>query len=256
MKRHRLVLSVSAFYGDIEEEFHGLNEILWKKLYRKQYWNQVEGLIVREGSNFIYSRIAIGKNQDRAKADFIYVVREARHMGYFIDVDTIRWTSIDKEMRDVADFFFIKRVGVLGLPRDLRFVYRYVSPYALMNPHPRNFIVVSMRGPIGVGTFDYVEWHKKERDNLIGELGLTFERGEVPFYAEAKNKRVGDPEHGDIITRRARPKDNAMWRIAKEMNRSSRTVNVHIIEHNKSIRKRGYCLRCRRIKGAQATIEV
>ncbi len=60
-------------------------------------------------------------------------------MGYGVGVDTIRWTSIDREVRDVADFIMIERVGTKGLPYDLRLVYSYIRPSALMNPPPGLF---------------------------------------------------------------------------------------------------------------------
>lgn len=86
-------------------------------------------LMVREASNFIYARVQISKFQHVAKADFLYLLREGRHMGLGIGVDTIRWTSIDKEVRDVSDYTYIKRVGTQGLPHDLRFVYSWMHAY-------------------------------------------------------------------------------------------------------------------------------
>lgn len=257
MKRYRVVLSVSAFYGDLDEEFHGLNEIIFKNLYKKTHWNIPEFLMVREASNFIYARIKLGKNQDTAKADFIYLLRESRHMGYAIGVDTIRWTSLDKEVRDLADFTFIKRVGTQGLPRAMRFVYAYVDPASLMNPPPSAFVVVSGRGPIGVGSFEYVKWHKKEKDDLLTELKITPKYGEVPYYGNDTRNWVTDPEHVGIIEKRRRGGDrSSMHKIAEDVKRSAHTVQTHIKNHNAEIRKRGYCLKCRRMRDPYAQEEV
>ncbi len=119
IQSHRVILSSSPFYGSLDEEFRALNRVIYDVLYHRTTWARAWFLMVREASNFIYSRIKITKNQQIAKADFIYLLREARHMGYAVGVDTIRWTSIDKEIRDVSDYLFIKRVGIQGLPRDI-----------------------------------------------------------------------------------------------------------------------------------------
>ena len=66
-----------------------------------------------------------------------------------------------------------KRVGIQGLPWDLKFVYAYMHAHpSLMSPPPHAFVLVCGRGPIGVGKFDYVSWHKKERDDLLREWVL------------------------------------------------------------------------------------
>lgn len=263
LKRVPITISVSAFYGDLNEEFYGLNSIVYKNLYKRTHWRELWFLKVREAGNFTYARIKVTQSQHIAKADFIYLLRESRHMGYPVGVDTIRWTSIDKEIRDVSDYMFIKRVGIQGLPHDLRFVYRYINPFSLMNPHPSTFVVVSNRGPIGVGKFDLPKWHKKERDDLLTELGLEgrIKYGEVPDYGNESLNWLSDYEHGDIITYRFEgiPSDankKSMHDVAEEVHRSPNTVMRHIHNHNDEVKQRGYCIKCRRIKHRLSEVEV
>jgi len=47
-----------------------------------------------------------------------------------------------------------------------------------------------------------------------------------------------------------------MHKIAEDVKKSPHTVQTHIKDHNKEIRKRGYCLRCRRMKHPYAQEEV
>ena len=47
-----------------------------------------------------------------------------------------------------------------------------------------------------------------------------------------------------------------MHKIAEEVHRSSNTVMVHIHDHNRGVRTRGYCLKCRRIRHALVDKEV
>lgn len=126
-EKYRVVLSCSAFHSGVEAEFQAMNQIVLT-LYRRTHWEHLWFLMIREASNFIYSRLKISPNQTIAKADFLYLLREARHMGYPTGVDTLRWTGMDADARGIADYLFIKRVGVTGLPKELHFLYAYINP--------------------------------------------------------------------------------------------------------------------------------
>lgn len=248
---YRVVTSVSAFYGNLNEEFEGLNRLIYQVLYRRTHWRRIWNLTVREGSNFVYSRIMVVKNQTLAKSDFIYLLREARHMGYAVTVDTLKWTSIDLDIRHVSDYTWIKRVGIYGLPHDLRFLYRYINPYSLMDPRIDAFLVLSSRGPIGVGRFDEPYWHKKEHENLIKDLGINIEYREIPDYGNPARNTVNDFEHANLIAIYIRK--GSMNKTAKQMRRSPATIQDHVHEHDDNVRKIGYCPKCQRIDAEHKT---
>lgn len=248
LKDYKVILSVSAFYGNLDEEFTALNQILYKVLYRRIQWSKIWFLMVREASNFIYSRIKISRNQSVAKSDFIYLLREARHMGYAVGVDTIRWTSIDKEIRDVSDYIFIKRVGVQGLPKDLRFIYGYVNPASLMNPKPHQFVLLSSRGPIAAGIFSKPPWHKEEKENLFKELGIQIKYGEVPEIGVGI--QLSDWDHAEII--KTYVETGKVSETQRLCGRARGTVYRHISRHNLSIKRKGFCDRCKRVRGPHA----
>ena len=65
---------------------------------------------------------------------------------------------------------------------------------------------------------------------------------------------LSDYEHRDIIE--LREEGLSMHKIAERVHRSSKTVNDHIKDHTSQVRKRGYCVRCRRIKGLLDAVEV
>ena len=261
LKSYRVITSVSALYSTMDEEFRNLNDLVFKVLYQRsrEGWRELWGLKIREASNFLYSRVRITRNQVIAKNDFLYLLREMRHGGYSVSVDTIRWTSIDKEVRDTSDTLFIKNVGILGLPRDLRFIYRYIDPYSLMDPDPSVFVVVNKRGAIGVGNFDYPKFHKEENENLLKEFGLNPEYGEIPKYGDEDARNVvGDFEHHDIIVKRidgvfGEGKKKSMRQIGVAIGRSSKTIHDHITDHNRQVATTGECPRCRRIGSPHAT---
>lgn len=248
-KKYDVVTSVHAFYSTPEEEFVGLNRIL-DTLYRRTHWDQPWFLMVREAANFIYSRIKLTKNQYLAKADFIYLLREARHMGYAVGVDTIRWTAIDVEIRDVSDYTFIKSVGRKGLPPDLRFIYRYINPYDMMRMQPNQFVLVTDSGSIGVGTFKYPFWHKEEKEDLREKLKIEIDYGEVPNYGVERRNTVSDFEHEHIIEKYSQERSEK--KVAVLVGRSSGTIHNHVVDHNEDIKGKGECRRCARIKSSFA----
>ncbi|MBA7496183.1 hypothetical protein ES702_06781 [subsurface metagenome] len=261
IERYRITTSVSGFYGSLDEEFSNLNDLIFKVLYRRTHWKTQINILIREASNFLYSRIRVTRNQTIAKSDFLYLLREGRHAGYPCGVDTIRWTSLDKEVRDTADYLVIKSVGILGLPRDLRFLYRYVEPYGLMDPHPSTFVIVTKRGAIGVGTFPFPSWHKIEKEDLLDVFKLKPEYGEIPRTGKEDARNiVGDFEHHNIIEKRIKGvfgegRKRSMRRIMDAVHRSVQTIHSHIKDHNEQVKKQGYCERCRRIKSPHASVE-
>lgn len=261
LKDYRVVTTVSGFYGSLDEEFKSLNDLTYKVLYRRTSWKTMTYLMIREASNFLYSRVKITKNQTIAKNDFLYLLREGRHMGYPCGVDTIRWTSIDKEVRDTADYLTIKSVGILGLPRDLRFLYRYVEPFSLMDPHPSVFVILSKRGAIGVGNFDFPPWHKVEDEDLLDEFKLKPEYGEIPITGEEDARNiVGDSEHHDMVKYRldgvfGEGRKRSIRNISEAIHRSTQTVHKHLKEHSRQVRKSGECERCRRISSPHSKTE-
>ena len=248
---YRIVVSVSAFYSNIDEEFYSLNELILKTLWARSYWGEPWYLMIREAANFIYSRIRIVKNQTLAKADFIHVYREARHLGYAVGVDTVRWTSIDKEIRDLSDYLYIKRVGVLGLPKDLSWIYSKVDPDSLMNPGPSLFILVCSTGPVALGKFEYPAWHKREKEDILKAVGLEgcIKHGELPQHLQREirgsHQKVQPVEHIEILEKYLDLKN--MGKVAAVVKRSSGTVHNHIVNHNREVRSFGACSRCERM---------
>lgn len=245
IKRYRVILSVHAFFSNYNEEFWAMNEAI-KRLWARTHWIKPWYVMIREASNFIYSRIKIVKNQAVAKADFIYLMRELRHSGYSIGVDTVRWTSMDKEVRDLANYTFIKRVGIHGLPDDIHWLYKFIDPDSLMDLHPSCFVLVSSRGPIALGNFEDIPWHKREKEDILKILDLEPQYGELPDYLQPgySATKVGSTEHTQIVEKYLELK--SMHKVAAEVKRSTGTIHTHIANHNREVRSQGSCSRCKR----------
>jgi len=241
-----LVISSSPLYLNINQEFFGaakLTDLLWKR----RSWKRLVYLIVREAANFYYSRLKVSDNQLFAKANMIYLIREARHVGIAIGLDSIRYYAIDIDIRNLADYLILKSQGVQGLSSDLEWLYSFFNPTTVRYMRPEHFIIISRTGALGLGQFPFHEWHKREKENILKGVGVRVEYGEVLERAQDKGlyKSVGDREHQDIIEHYA-GQGLGMLSVARKLSRSTRTIHEHVKQHNRAIERSGFCAACKR----------
>jgi hypothetical protein len=221
------------------------------------HWKKVVYLVAREASNFYYSRLKVSADQLAAKAEFVYLLRESRHMGIALGLDSVRSFSIDIDVRSLADFTVLKACGVQGLSRDLKWLYSYVDPPLLRKLAPDCFMLVTKKGCIGYGKFDEIAWHKQEREDIVNAVGISIEYGEVLEQPLNRGtyKTVGDGEHAQILQLYA-GENLSMSEIADRLARSPRTINLHINGHNLAVKKAGTCPSCKRAQSDLACREV
>jgi len=175
IENYRIIISASPLYIDRNEEFRAVNHIL-DTLFTRLGWRRYIYLLVREAANLIYSRFKHKENQLLAKAECVYLIRESRHHGLAMGLDTQKFTSVDVDLRILLDYLIIKTQGAIGLPRDLWWVYSFIKPEWLQWAKPQYFAIVSRRGSIGVGLFEMPKWHKRPRENLLKALGIKVEK--------------------------------------------------------------------------------
>lgn len=248
--KYKVVVSVAAFYSSLKEEHYAIKTIM-DSLWRRTHWSDVWYLLIRETANLIYSRLTVGEDQTRAKAYVIYVLREARHMGYAVGADAIRYMSVDIDLRYLADYTCIKQMGQHGLPRSLKWLYAYTNPYYIMRMPTPEFLLLSRKGSIQKCWFEYPQWHKEEKEDLLKIFDIQREHGEEIDYGDKGYKKVSDFEHEKIITLRldqSEGKRMSYQAIADKLNRSARTPFSQIHSHNEDIKSLGFCQRCRRVK--------
>jgi hypothetical protein len=257
MYEYKAIISPAHLYSSIEEEWHSMPRIV-SQLWNRTSWSEPWALLIREASSLIFSRVSLGESQQEAKNYLIHMMREMRHSGIAIVADTIRWMSVDIDFRAIADYTFIKAQGILGLPPDLRFIYRYFKPSGIMRCPVDKFIIVSVHGPIGYGASTCPPWHKKESENLLQLFDIRRQYGAVPFEGNLA-KHVGDAEHVRIIRGRMEGIEDAkgelqkgMEAIGKILKRSSKTILIHINSHNNMIHAVGECERCARVSSPYA----
>jgi len=178
-----------------------------------------------------------------------YLVRDARHVGMALGLDSVRYYSIDIEIRNLSDYIILKSQGMTGLTSDLNWLYSIFEPHTIRNM-PRQFIIIlSRKGSVGVGEFKEIPWHKQERENILKAVGVSVEYDEPIEKGEYRGafKTVGDPEHAEIIKLYV-AEGLSMNRIAERLDRSSRVPFTIIHKHNASVEGAGFCPACRRVK--------
>lgn len=253
--KYRVVISVSAFYSNLSEEHHAIKTLM-DLLWKRTHWTDVWYLLIRETANLIYSRITVGEDQVRAKAYLIYVMREARHMGYAIGADAIRYMSVDIDLRSLADYTFLKACGSDGLPKSLKWLYSKFEPFSIMRMPINRYIILSRRGTLGRGTFEYPKWHKQEKEDLLKQLDIQIDYGEPIDYGDKGYKRVSDFEHEELVilkTSGDKGQPLSFQKIATRKRRSVATIHKEVTRHNEEIHRNGFCRRCKRLKSEWQT---
>jgi hypothetical protein len=252
-EKYDIIISASPLYINIDQEFADAAKIE-DLLYRRMHYKKLVYLCCREASNFYYSRLKVSDNQLYAKAQMVYLIRESRHMGVALGLDSIRSYAIDIDIRSLSDFLILKAQGVHGLSKELKWLYRYVDPALLRDLKEGRFVIVTNTGAIGYGVFPDIPWHKQEKEDILSSVGIQPEYGEILQEAIVKGtyKTVSDKEHLQIIEAYD-TEGIGMTALATKLNRSSRTISVHIRSHNANIQKAGFCGQCKRTQSPYAS---
>jgi hypothetical protein len=240
-----IIISASPLHLNPDQEFYNaarLTDLLYKRLSYKR----LVYLIVRESANLYYSRLKVSDNQIFAKSQMIYLIREGRHVGLALGLDTLRFYAVDIDIRNLADYTILKSQGVQGLASDLSWLYSFFNPSTVRSMPLQNFIIISKSGALGLGEFERLPWHKEEKENIVREVGLKIEYGEALKQGEDKGtfKTVGDIEHNEIVT--CYIEGSGMQAIADNKGRSTRTDQKHIMAHNLAVKRSGFCASCKR----------
>jgi len=248
VQNYDIIISSSPLYHNIDEEFFNAARIV-DLLYKRIHWRKLVFVVCREAANLFYSRLKVAENQALAKSEMIYLIREARHVGLSLGLDSVRFYSIDVDIRNLSDFLVLKSQGIFGLAYDLKWLYAYFNPAIVRTMPAANFIIITRKGALGLGEFPYPTWHKKERENILAEVGVKVEYAEAPKQAQFKGtfKTLSDQEHAELIRMYVEDLLGTV-QIAEKLGRSSRTPVLHIQMHDSAVEKSGFCPICKRVQ--------
>ena len=243
-----IVVSASPLYLSIDQEFSHADK-LTDLLYKRLHYKRLVYMVCREAANFYYSKLKVSDNQVFAKSQMIYLIREARHMGIALGLDSVRFYAIDIDIRNLADYMILKAQGVQGRAKDLKWLYSYFNPSTIRNMKPQNFFIITRKGALGLGNFSFHEWYKAEKENILKAVGIKVEYREELNEGEHRGtfRTVSDKEHAEMV-RLYIEEGLSYEKIVEQFNRSSHTPLLHIQKHNQAILKSGFCSSCKRVK--------
>lgn len=172
--KYHIILSSTPLYVSNEKELDAISEIV-DKIYERAKTSYVKKgvVVVREAARLLYSRIKYADNQAHAKAMYINMLREARHCGLIMLLDTQKFTSVDLDVRSQLDFLVFKNLGAYTLPRDLEWIYSFIDPDVFTNLDHHEYILFSPTGMLGYGIFPYPKWHKDEIENIFDSIPIV-----------------------------------------------------------------------------------
>jgi len=249
-----IVISSTPLYINLDQEYLAAAK-LTDLLYKRMAWKKLIYCVVREAANLYYSRLKISEDQTQAKAFMVYLLRESRHMGLALGLDSLRWHAIDIDIRSLSDYLIFKNMGQIGLTKEMGWLYAYADPHMFRYLKPNQFLIVTKRGSIGCGIFPKIKWHKKEGENILHALDIKVEYGEEPpkeGVYRGTFKTVSDKEHSEIIRLYCEELQGTVA-IAQKLNRSPRTPVLHIHMHDDAVKRSGFCPICRRVQSPYAS---
>lgn len=92
VEKNDIIISCSPLFQNPDQEFYNAAKIT-DLLYKRLHWKRLVYLIMREASNFYNSRLKICDSQLLAKSQMVYLIRESRHCGLSLALDSVRFYS-------------------------------------------------------------------------------------------------------------------------------------------------------------------
>lgn len=238
-----LIITVPSFYINRSEMYLALSHIV--ELFRSRAsrgWEKVCMMGVREARELMNSRWEAGaaNNQQEAEKDFININGQAEHNGGGLALDSLRPMSITIQVRDLADYVVMKRLGRLQVPEELDYMFRFVSwKYARKMPI-KDFIVYTDTDDIFYGDCDPIDWHVKRGENMLRNLGIWITAKPQSEVKQEKKQSPGKDEfmqnHLKIIplTKEVNPETEKIFslqEIASKLGLNRGTVVTHLSRH-------------------------
>ena len=254
LEKYDIIISSNPLYMSSDQEYREITNVI-EKIRNRRTYKKINCGIIREASNLLYSRIKVSMDQTHTKNRIVYALRESRHSGLGLVLDSLRVKSIDVDARITYDYEVIKSLGIPGLTKEMDWLYSYFRPAFIRNMPEDAFIILSKRGGIGIGCFREVLWHKQEKEDILKAVNVKVEYGEAePISSQNMTtyKTISDVEHSEIMELFF-GEGQSMGKIEKLKKRSKSTISKHIKDHRDSILRSGFCPSCKRVNGKYFT---
>lgn len=250
---YEATVTCNSFFSSDKVKFSSLDHVT-QCLEQRSEWDEGDLIFMafRETMDLLYSRMTTGQGEKDAKVAFLQFFRQLRHYGVSVGADILRWTGVDKELRDLSEYIIFKKLGWKGLPRDLRFINSYVDPLVFRYMKNNQCVILQENGNIALGKYGLPKYHKEEGVDLLKEIGITIEHDEE--LETSTTTKVGDKEHAKMIE--LYNEEQSMKVVSEKVNRSLSTISFHVSYHNEQIEEIGKCPRCARAKSELSAIQI
>ncbi len=255
-EEYEIVVTTPRFYKSENEQYRALSRIVdclkWRdEFLQKDGSLKIDCLLVREARKLLTSRIVAGAARDiqAAERDFIDLHDEGYHVGVSFLIDTLRPGALEINIREIANYTIIKRIGKMELPRQYWHLAKYFNnDWDYIRGMPLDeFILQTDKNAVCNGHFDKVPWHIVRGESLITKLGISIvtEPGisisPVSTYTNSDARKVDLEAHLKII--KLKSEGLSYEKVAREIGRPKeegglglkmtwQAARFHVTKHN------------------------
>jgi hypothetical protein len=176
----KLFITCKAFFLSDFERYAALLAFTKKVQLRAQNgWDYVAVLVMREMQEYVNSKIKTNqaRTQKEAAEDFIEFHNEAFHSGFSVVLDSQRDVEVAKNLRELNTYTYYKNMGVMDTPDKIKWIMREDGPRVylgiLRTMNKDQFVLVTNRNAVYMGSFQKPPWHIKRGDTLLKQYDIT-----------------------------------------------------------------------------------
>jgi hypothetical protein len=179
-KEGDLYVTVTSFYENKEAKYMALLNFTEKLEERAESgYNHIDCFFIREAQEYINSKTLTGQSRTQKEASeaFIEFHNGAYHSGVSVIVDSQRAVEVAKNIRELNTFTYYKSYGSMEIPDSIHWIAsQYYANYDLddlRSLSQSQFLIITNRNCVGVGTFELPYWHfdrgtpMMEKHNII-----------------------------------------------------------------------------------------
>jgi len=205
-----------------------VSSFLLRRPYVSDYWF----MMIPEAANIMWARQSLKRAKlDQAKAYLVWLLRQLRHVGVSIGMDSQYLLALDKEVRNISDYTFLKNLGAFSLPNEIDWIYGYAHPPGLRALYPNEFVALDKFGGVYTGWFRLPPWHKTPNENIYESLGIKYDFGdpEMRQFEMPKTQEEDIALHTEIIKAYMEVKN--IKGTARKTSHDRDTVRTHVEKH-------------------------
>mgnify|MGYP001589171620 CR=1 FL=1 len=216
-EKYSVVITNPALYRERRDYYTALAYIMDNHFMKRTVFTTSIVHLIREARKILMSRFIAGKatNIALAQEQFIEMHNESEHTAIANVIDALRPNSIVPDVRELANYTFIKTFGAMRIPRDMFNILKKVKPQWMRRMPPDRFVLYTDADNVGVGNLDLVPWHHKRGEPILNQVGVEIEPVEDrPKGEDAKElTQVMLPNAQEVSLKEKRIEENTVLHL-------------------------------------------